>query len=250
MATLAAETATVTPEYYPPTDNLERPALEVVISSLDPYEPGTPGSKAEQYARESQLIQQTREGNVEAYGELYKLHRNDLLNIARHLLACNDINQAEDMVQEVFIRTLKALQTQDSFKDFGSGLGPYMTRILQNAVKDLVKSATNRKVMPWEPLVIQEHATVSTGLVEAELTIEDAVLRREDFLLAMRALNSLTQGQRFVILGQSFGLTQEELAAKLTNIMGRSVNVGAIKSLHHRAKQKIQAQLQAQEDGA
>ena len=83
---------------------------------------------------EQDLIKMLKQGKEEAYYELINLYGNKLLRTC--FLMTKDEKEAEDIVQETFIRVFKNIK---GFKGYSS-LYTWIYRISQNITKDKLKS--------------------------------------------------------------------------------------------------------------
>ena len=83
---------------------------------------------------EKRLVKMLKRGNQEAYYELVSLYGNKLLRTS--FLMVKDQAEAEDMVQETFIKVFKYIK---GFKG-ESSLYTWIYRISQNLIKDRFKS--------------------------------------------------------------------------------------------------------------
>ncbi|NMA85942.1 MAG: sigma-70 family RNA polymerase sigma factor [Tissierellia bacterium] len=95
---------------------------------------------------EKRLIKNLKKGKEEAYIELVELYGNKLLRTL--YLMTRDEKEAEDIVQETFIRVFKYI---DSFKG-DSSLYTWVYRISQNIAKDKLVSQTI--TIPYEDIEI------------------------------------------------------------------------------------------------
>lgn len=95
---------------------------------------------------EKRLIKNLKKGKEEAYIELVELYGNKLLRTL--YLMTRDEKEAEDIVQETFIRVFKYI---DSFKG-DSSLYTWIYRISQNIAKDKLVSQTI--TIPYEDIEI------------------------------------------------------------------------------------------------
>jgi RNA polymerase sigma-70 factor (ECF subfamily) len=86
---------------------------------------------------DEQLITSLHQGQTAALDELYKRYARKLYVFCDHSLVFRDAHQAEDLVQEVFIRVIKAAHTFDPQK---ASFRTWLFRIARNCCID-----TNRK---------------------------------------------------------------------------------------------------------
>jgi RNA polymerase sigma-70 factor (ECF subfamily) len=72
------------------------------------------------------LVQQTRQGQVEAFGELVTRYQTAVFNVCLRMLGVRE--EAEDLAQETFIRAFQRLETFDLERPFV----PWIRRIATN----------------------------------------------------------------------------------------------------------------------
>jgi RNA polymerase sigma-70 factor (ECF subfamily) len=72
------------------------------------------------------LLDRTRRGEVDAYGELVRRFQSSVFNVCYRLLG--DQREAEDLAQETFIRAYQRLNTFDLERPFG----PWIRRVAAN----------------------------------------------------------------------------------------------------------------------
>ena len=81
----------------------------------------------------SALVERARRGDVEAFDELYRVHRNRVYTLCVDL--CGDRELAEDLLQETFVRVWRGL------RGFGgrSSFATWVHRIAVNVCRDAVR---------------------------------------------------------------------------------------------------------------
>lgn len=72
------------------------------------------------------LVQRTRGGDVNAFGELVRRYQNSVFGVCCRLLG--DPAEAEDLAQDAFLRAYRRLGTYDEERPFG----PWMRRVAAN----------------------------------------------------------------------------------------------------------------------
>ncbi len=77
-------------------------------------------------ASEFDLVQQTRQGNLDAYGELVRRHQNGVFSACFRVLGHRQ--EAEDAAQEAFLRGFQRLHQYDAERPFG----PWIRRVGAN----------------------------------------------------------------------------------------------------------------------
>lgn len=158
-------------------------------------------------------------GDQEAFGGLVRLHQKRAYAIARAIVAVHE--DAEDVVQDAFIRAYQAL---DRF-DTGQAFGAWLARIVANAALDV---ARRRKVRTTEEL----HDTVADTFHDPG---ESDELRRR----LNEALQTLPERMRSVlVLHDVEGFAHAEI--------GRMLNIpeGTARSDLHHARLRLRGLLQ------
>lgn len=149
---------------------------------------------------ESDLIQQAQAGDTWAFGELVRHHYPPIVNVAYRI--CGEMNLAEDMAQETFLR---AWMNLNSFHPTGS-LKNWLYRIAVNVTLDALRRKSD---MPMDDEVVQmiqdPMPNPETSLIQKE--------RAENLQEMLRALPLAT---RNVLVLREFGeLTYQEIASVL-----------------------------------
>ncbi len=173
--------------------------------------------------RIARAVSRAQEGETGAFGVLYEEHEG---RVFRYVLArTGQVELAEDLTQEVFVR---ALDNIGQYHDRGGQFSSWLLRIAHNLVIDHYRSAAE-KHSSTAPSEVQP-ASDDDPVAEAE--------RREQIARVLEAVPGLTPGQREVIsLRFGAGLHLAEAAA----VMGRSL--GAVKTLQHQAIAKLRKML-------
>lgn len=155
-------------------------------------------------------------GDQDAFATLFRL---TVPTVHRYVTArCGDAALAEDLVQDAYIRALRAIVT--SFEGGSSDFLSWVMRIARNRFLDHVKSGR----MKWEVAVQEMPISTARSDPEAEALagIEGADLRR--------ALDRLTDDQQEIVL---LRFLQGLHIAEVAQITGRTE--GAVKALQFRA---------------
>lgn len=144
---------------------------------------------AEKADRDRDLVQQIRQGNLEAFDHLLRLHERRVLSTAVQMgLSPAD---AQDACQEVFLRVFRYLA---GFR-IGLKFEAWLWRIIVNVVYDFLKQRRDRYEVSW-PADREEGinwAGEETGL---EIAVENADLLRQ----ALTHLEVLTAQERMVFV--------------------------------------------------
>jgi RNA polymerase sigma factor (sigma-70 family) len=161
---------------------------------------------------DEQLLALFRAGREDAFRVIHDRYEARLLAYVRHMLRGS--TEAEDVVQDVFLRAYGALRTGDR----EIAVRAWLYRVAHNRCIDYVRRA------PAPPLQPDELLPGGTDpVVEAE--------RREDLRRLVADLHALPETQRSaLIIRELEGLSYEELGSAL------GVTVPAVKSLLVRAR--------------
>ena len=100
-------------------------------------------------AQERLLIENTRNGNLEAFGELIKRYQTSVFNACYRMLG--NTQDAEDLTQEAFIRWYKKIESFDLTRPFG----PWIKKIAVNLCLNVFQGKKDNYI-PLEDYHTQE----------------------------------------------------------------------------------------------
>jgi RNA polymerase sigma-70 factor (ECF subfamily) len=158
-------------------------------------------------------------------------HADALYNLARHLT--RDPNEAEDLVQETYLRALRG------WHEFapGTNLKAWLFRILRNAFVSRSRQAVRHRVPDPYDTIEPSPEEAATGGAQGRGVLGPDQLRRILSTEIEAALRSLSDDARTVILLDLEGLTEGETAMVL------GCAVGTVKSRLNRARAALRAKL-------
>lgn len=168
------------------------------------------------------LIDRCRKGDTKAQFELYKVYYKPMYNISLHMVG--NATEAEDVMQEAFLKAFTKIDTYEGVVSFGA----WLKKIVINRSLDFLKKRKvkfeeiNEKIPDEEP----------EGIVISEVHMEKL----------KRAIQQLPDGYRVVLtLYLLEGYDHEEIAQILgiTNVSSRSQ--------YMRAKLKLREMLKEEE---
>ena len=161
---------------------------------------------------DEQLLALFRSGREDAFRLIHDRYHDRLLAYVRHMLRGN--SEAEDIVQDVFMRAYGALRTGER----EIAVRPWLYRVAHNRCIDYVRRAPATPLQPDELL---------PGGIDPVAAAE----QREDLRRLVCDLHALPDAQRSaLIIRELEGLSYDDLAATL------GVTVPAVKSLLVRAR--------------
>ena len=168
---------------------------------------------------EPSLIKRAKRYDRKAISELYRRH---VQRIYRYIYyRVGDVNVAEDLTADVF---LKALEGLEGFTYRGIPFSAWLHRIAHARVMDHFRKQAKRELLPLDERL------VATG--KGPQAMIEARLDHEELQSAIAQLT--TDQQQVIILKFVEGLSNAEVA----RILGKSE--GAVKSLQHRALNSLQ----------
>jgi RNA polymerase sigma-70 factor (ECF subfamily) len=176
------------------------------------------------------LVARLQAGDPDAYETLVRVHGGRLLCVARRLLGNED---AEDAVQEAFIKAFKAIGTFEE----RAQLQTWLHRIVVNTA--LMKLRT-RKRKPEESIDELLPAFQADGhqIAESREWSDAALERKETASLVRRAIASLPEQYRVVLVLRDL---EERDTAETAAVLGTSTTV--VKVRLHRARQALRTLL-------
>lgn len=164
-------------------------------------------------------------GRREYYKELVKRYHKKLLLYLRHLIGSGD--EAEDLLQNVFVKTYENLRRFDQDRKFSS----WIYRIAHNEAVNYLKKKSRRRTVSWEDIVsVKDKIDTADTKDSPEASRVRKELRRE----VRFALDRLPKKYREVIVLKYFlGKSYREMS----DITGRPQNTVA--TLLNRAKKRL-----------
>lgn len=150
-------------------------------------------------AGERDLLTRVQQGETEAFDALVRRYLPRARAVATRLM--QDPDDADDLVQEAFLRALEKIRTFDLNRAFG----PWFTRLLVNLGLDLRRKRAARGAESHDPELLEGGSA------------PDRETERSEFNRSLRdALQALPDRQRMVVsLYEIDGLTTEEVARVL-----------------------------------
>jgi RNA polymerase sigma-70 factor (ECF subfamily) len=157
------------------------------------------GSPSQVVVEERDLVLRVQEGDTEAFDGLVRRYIRRARGIARRLL--QDAEDADDLVQDAFLRALEKIGSFDPARPFG----PWFFRILVNAAHDVFRRRSARATEPERADIIAPGPTPDQQAEGAEIR------RRFD-----EALAELPPRQRLIVwFFEVDGMGTDEIAEAL-----------------------------------
>jgi RNA polymerase sigma-70 factor, ECF subfamily len=177
-----------------------------------------PGSRPDTPLRLQQLLDGTARRDQAAFATLYALTAAKLFGVALRIMRQRE--PAEEVLQESFVAVWERARDYDPAR--GSAMGWLVTIVRHCAIDQLRR----RRARP-ESRSAPEEAVL-------DLAAPDSADTNAELRGLQRCLDELEEGpRRAVLLAYCYGLTREELAARLT------VPVGTVKSWLRRSLERL-----------
>ena len=174
---------------------------------------------------EALLIARAQTGDRDAFGELVRHHHPGVVNVVYRL--CGDVELAEDAAQDAFIQAWLRLS---SFQR-GTSLRNWIYRIAVNAALDVLRRAPKAPALDLESLSISDPSAPP----------ETVLLQNERAHIVQRAILSLTEANRSVLILREYGeLSYQEIAATL------NIPLGTVMSRLNYARERLKELLASQ----
>ena len=162
---------------------------------------------------EEELLQDAAAGVKEAYGQIFRLHKDRAYGLAFHYTRNKE--DAMDVVQDAFVRAYVKLDKFDVRREFG----PWLLSIVRNLSIDLLRKRKRRRTDEL-PEVLPERSSRNRA--------DRTLLRREIWDL----LSELSAPQREIVFLKDYqGHSYAEIAAIMEIPMGTVMS-----RLHHARK--------------
>lgn len=167
------------------------------------------------------LILRARHGEVEAFGELVRIHQAGVFNVCYRMLG--ERREAEDLAQEAFIRAYERMRIFDAERPFG----PWMRRVAANVCLNHLSAQK-----PEDAELDDERDAVNAPSTEAGREVQEEAER------VHMALASLPSHYRMVIeLRHYQEMSYDEIATAM------KIPLSAVKSHLFRARKMLAEKL-------
>ncbi len=176
---------------------------------------------------ENRLVEQSKQGDEEAFGVLVKRYKTKVFNLAYSFTRNRET--ADDLAQEVFIKVYYALE---KFK-FKSGFGTWLYRIAVNHFKDHLRKHAKERLISIDGQG-REPSSPDDEIQKKERT-QEAADRKKLLYLALRSLPE--KHQIILTLRDIQGHSYEEIA----NIL--KLSPGTVDSRLHRARKTLRKKI-------
>lgn len=181
---------------------------------------------------DSELIRRARAGDFSALDELVQRHYRTAFNLAFRLT--NSYDDAQDIVQEAFVRVHNALPSFRGDANFTT----WLYRIVRNVFLDERKKQRIRAHSSLEEMVDLEDNAVARQIEDPRPGPQWAVERTERSQIIQQAVMGLPQNQRLMISLYHFQHRSYEEIAEIMDLP-----IGTVKSRLNRARLALKNKL-------
>ena len=175
---------------------------------------------------DEELIKQFQGGNIRAFNELVNRYKDRLLNYVYHFF--NDIDRAEDIVQDTF---LKLYTHKDSYREIAK-FSTWLYTIAGNLAKTELRKLKRRKTFSISDLSYDDNEFV---IQSTESTPEEKIITQNDLKNLKFALDKLPVDFKTVIILRDIQELSYDIISSI--IM---MPLGTVKSRINRARLKLQ----------
>ncbi len=179
--------------------------------------------------RDFELVEEFRQGNVEAFNELVRRYQEKVYWVCRRIVGSHE--DADDVVQDVFIKVYESLRDFRAESEFYT----WVYRIATNASLNALRKKRLKEIVRFDEIFEE--------LLPGEEQTDSSTLQQEFRTLLERAVERLPAKQKMVFVMRYYDeLSYEEMA----KILKRSV--GGLKANYFHALKKIQRYVQREMD--
>ncbi len=186
----------------------------------------------EYYDDDIRLMLCFKNGEESCFEQLVERHKQRVFNIAYRYLG--NINDAEDVAQETFVKIYRAKNSYKPQAKFTT----WLYTICKNTCFNVLRQKEPTLISIDQPVDPEDDAVSPQIPDKAGLSPAEEALCHEQAAIVKAAIDTLPENQKMVVILYRYdGLSYEEIA----EIMDWSVQ--AIKSLLHRAKLNLKEKL-------
>lgn len=183
-----------------------------------------------QILNDNELINLVRETKPERYAEIIERYQGKLFAYLYRLVGNRE--EAEDLLQDVFIKAYKNLHSYDSSRKFSS----WVYRIAHNEAVNYIKRKSLKRFISWEDISSTKDKLESRSTEDGA---DDAWIRKEAINDVDQAINGLPIKYKQVLLLRYFSDKSYE---EIGEILGKPVNT--VGTLINRAKKKLSEEME------
>ncbi|HAT73954.1 MAG: RNA polymerase, sigma-24 subunit, ECF subfamily [Candidatus Moranbacteria bacterium GW2011_GWF2_36_839] len=189
--------------------------------------------KSKNELTDSELVEIVRNSDQERYGEIIERYQGKLFAYLFRLIGSRD--EAQDILQDVFLKAYRNLQSYDTARKFSS----WIYRIAHNEAVNFIKRRALKRFIPWEDIAATKD---KLEMMSFEEGADKAWLRKEIGKEVNVALDKMPFKYKQVLVLRYFSDKSYE---EISEILGKPMNT--VGTLISRAKQKLSEELKGQD---
>lgn len=178
---------------------------------------------------DNELILIIREKDPERYGEMVERYQGKLFAYLYRLVGSRE--EAEDLLQDVFIKAYKNINSYDTQRKFSS----WIYRIAHNEAVNHIKRKSLKRFIPWENILATKDQLEMSSSEEAA---DARWIRKETKKEVDEVINRLPFKYKQVLVLRYYSDKSYE---EISEILGKPVNT--VGTLINRAKKKMYEEL-------
>ena len=176
------------------------------------------------------LVEQVKSGNDDAFGEIVDRYEKLVFNAACRILSSSgrSTESADEIAQDAFVKAWRSIR----FFRGDCSLSTWLYRIAVNTAKDKIRSEARRAAVSLTSLDDDNEAREwDVPVTSGDTVPEDAVERSETILAVRRAVESLPEDMRSVVVMRDIN---DMSYADISSVLG--IELGTVKSRLNRGR--------------
>lgn len=178
---------------------------------------------------DNELVEMIRESDPERYGEIVDRYKTKLFVYIYRLIGNRE--EAEDLLQDVFIKAYRNLNSYDTKRKFSS----WIYRIAHNESVNYIKRKSLKRFISWETITSTKDKLESSSVEEGA---DKAWEKKEISHEVSEAINRLPFKYKQVLTLRYYS---DQSYEEIGEILGKPVNT--VGTLINRAKKKLSEEL-------
>lgn len=179
---------------------------------------------------DNELVLLVREKTSARYAEIIERYQGKLFAYLYRLIGNRE--EAEDLLQDVFIKAYKNLHSYDASRKFSS----WIYRIAHNEAVNYIKRKSLKRFISWEDISSTKDKLESSSTEEGA---DNMWIRKESIKEVDEAINKLPIKYKQVLLLRYFSDKSYE---EISEILGKPVNT--VGTLINRAKKRLSEEME------
>ncbi len=190
--------------------------------------------RPESDANDNEVVKSVRDGERELYAVIIERYQGKLFAYLYRLVGGRE--EAEDLLQDVFIKAFKNLNSYDSNRKFSS----WIYRIAHNEAVNYIKRKSLKKFISWEDVTSTKDKLAGNSTEES---VDNIWMKKEAIREVNEAIDKLPIKYKQVLLLRYYS---EKSYEEIGEILRKPVNT--VGTLINRAKKKMAEEMERLEN--